>query len=120
MSSISEALGPLPSQFSLLYSVVPAVAFPTVAELCGANSLRWGLWISPPLNTSTGAPVSSWLAPNQIFLLNNAGLVLSSTYPNFAVDFRDYGVLAQQAWFGTSLTASAGWHWGVTEILIQQ
>lgn len=120
MSSISEALGSLPPQFVVRDTRVAPTVSPTWATLCSPNPLRWALIIAAPLVKSSGLVEPSWVST--VADSNNpiSGIPMASGQPPLMITFRDFGILVQQAWYGSSLSATGASVWDVTEVLIQQ
>lgn len=120
MSAISKALGPLPQQFSWLENLVAPAAAPAFVQLCQPNPLRWGLLIGCPVDSTTGNSINSFISLRSNPAINNNGLPLTTAMPFFGINFRDYGILVQQAWWGSSATVANANDWCVIEVLIQQ
>lgn len=118
MSSISEALGPLPSQFRLTHTIINQVGGADSPPLCQPDPLRWALILGAPfLTNGTFTTGFIWLdsSTNAVPL----GIPIQASASPFNINFRDHGTLVQQQWFGNAVN-SALVHWPVIEILIQQ
>lgn len=120
MSSISEALGPLPPQFVVIDSRVATVLSPQWATLCKPNPLRWALLIAAPLVKSSGLVEPSWVSIVADTTNPISGIPLASGQPPVLLTFRDFGALVQQQWYGSSLSTTGVSVWDVIEVLIQQ
>lgn len=120
MSSISEALTALLGQFNIVESVVTPGSANTFVQLCMANPLRWGLVISAPINTSNGLPSPAWIRTNQGLAATFAGIPLGQGNGWKEFDFRDFGALVQQAWYGAIQSAVGVGSWHIIEVIIQQ
>ena len=120
MSTISEAMGPLPPQFVIIDRRVAATSSPTCATLASPNPLRWALMIAAPMVKSSGLVEPSWISPVADSANPISGFSLSANQPNMLMTFRDFGALVQEAWYGSSLSATGTSAWDVIEVLIQQ
>lgn len=120
MSSISEAMGPLPPQFVVLNTRIAPALSPAWATLCKPNPLRWALMIAAPLVKSSGLYEPSWVSIVADTNNSISGISVSQGQPPLLINFRDYGALVQQSWYGSSLSTTGVSVWDITEILIQQ
>lgn len=120
MSAISEALAPLPEQFVVMESTVAAALATSPAQLVSANPLRWALIIGAPIVVNSGQAQPSWAGPNRNTVANGAGIPLGPNQGPLRMDFREYGILVQQAWYGASLNIANTGPWEIIEVLIQQ
>lgn len=120
VSSISEALIALLGQMYVIESVVTPGSANVMTQLVRANPLRWGVVISAPLNTSNGLPVPSWIRTVQSVGATFAGIPLGQGNGWKEFDFRDFGVLVQQDWYGAVQNVVGVGSWHIIEVLIQQ
>lgn len=120
MSSISEALASLPPQFVVIETQVSGPPSPKTVQLCGANPLRWALLISPPYTTPSGTHATGYAGINPQQGSTNVGMPISDNSGPLIVNFRQLGILAQQAWYGFCDTADAVVTFDVIEVIIQQ
>jgi hypothetical protein len=120
LSSISDALGPLPPQFYVIDTRVAAALSPAWATLCAPNPLRWGLIIAAPLVKASATITPSWVSTVPSTVNPISGIAMNSGQQPLMLTFRDFGALVQQSWYGSTLNITGVSTWDITEVFIQQ
>lgn len=120
MSSISDALGPLPPQFVVLEAKTLATGAPASSVIVAPNPLRWALLFSPPFDPTAGSFLSGFVAISPSPSGGTRYGLPVNANNTLALDFRRYGSLVQQSWYGFILGGTSPIDWYVIEVIIQQ
>jgi len=118
MSDISQALGPLNSQF---YSVETRIDLATNTgpiKFLAANALRWAIVFSCPVDDN-GIAQQGNLTIVSSTIKSMKGIVMTASSTPLIMVFREVGSLVTMEWDAANPTAVTV-HFSAIEVLIQQ
>lgn len=103
MSELSRELSELAGTWNVLHSQI-ALPVGVSTQLCVANPLRWALVVAKTSPTSAAGQFPAISTDPNVGA--NGGLDVANP-DHIEIDYRKLGALAQQAWYGTGVGASA-------------